>query len=194
MIDSFASFAAADACGAFGDGPLPGEAGTIGCDVLRRNGKIAVGQARGNAFGMPGYFSWGTTATNGGSGALAALATAAPQGLRRRLRGRRRGPRLPARAQPVRAQLRRRLRPAGARHPHTWASVFGAGKPRGAVVGGPAPPGQVYGQGFEARGRLNSRFAAYEDRLNDYVTSEPAIDYAAASVLMLAALTAHCQH
>ena len=79
VIDSFASFAAADACGAFGDGPLPGEAGTIGCDVLRRNGKIAVGQARGNAFGMPGYFSWGTTATNGGSGALAALATATPR-------------------------------------------------------------------------------------------------------------------
>ena len=147
------------------------------------------GQARGNAFGMPGYFSWGTTATNGGSGALAALATATPRGL----------PRGCEVAAGARDYLLGR-NPFGrsfvvgygrrsARHPHTWASVFGAVKPRGAVVGGPAPRGQVSGQGFKARGRLNSGFAAYEDRLDDYVTSEPAIDYAAASVLMLAALT-----
>ena len=48
------------------------------------------------------------------------------------------------------------------------------------------------GQGFEAKGPFNTRFATYEDRLNDYVTAEPALDYAADSVLLLAALTARC--
>ncbi len=194
VIDSFASFAAADACGAFGDGPLPGDAGAIGCEVLRRNGKIALANARVNAFGMPGYFSWGTTATNGGAGALAALATATPQGLPR-------GCEVAAGARdylvgrnPFGRSFVAGYGPRAPRHPHTWASVFGPGLPRGAVVGGPAPRAQVTGQGFEASGRLNSRFATYEDRLSDYVTSEPAIDYAAGSILLLAALTANCQH
>ena len=48
------------------------------------------------------------------------------------------------------------------------------------------------GQDFEAAGPLNTRFATYEDRRDDYVTSEPALDYAADSVLLLAALAAHC--
>lgn len=34
--------------------------------------------------------------------------------------------------------------------------------------------------------------AAYVDMRRDYVTSEPALDYAAASILLLAALEAHC--
>ena len=192
VVDAFSSFAAADACGAFGDAALPGDLGTIGCDLLRKNGKIAVRRAGKNAFGMPGFFTWGTTATNGGSGALAALATAAPQGLaggcevaagaRDYLLGRN-----PFGRSFVVGYGRR-----AARHPHTWASVFGPGQPRGAVQGGPAPRASVKGQGFEAKGPFNTRFSTYEDRLNDYVTAEPALDYAADSVLLLAALTARC--
>ena len=34
--------------------------------------------------------------------------------------------------------------------------------------------------------------AAYVDERHDYVTSEPAIDYAAASILLLAALDGRC--
>jgi hypothetical protein len=70
--------------------------------------------------------------------------------------------------------------------------VFGSGLPSGAVVGGPAPRSTVTGQGFSAAGPLNTRFATYEDRREDYVTSEPALDYAADSALLMAALTAHC--
>ncbi len=36
------------------------------------------------------------------------------------------------------------------------------------------------------------RFATYEDKRVNYVTSEPAIDYAASSILLLSALSAHC--
>ena len=48
--------------------------------AVARNGRIAARQSRSNAFGMPGYFSWGTTAQNGAAGALAALSTVAADG------------------------------------------------------------------------------------------------------------------
>jgi endoglucanase len=83
--------------------------------------------------------------------------------------------------------------PKAALHPHHWASVLGgAGQPQGAVVGGPAPIAQIRSQGFDVSGPFQSRFASYEDERADYVTSEPALDYAAASILLLAALDAHC--
>jgi hypothetical protein len=70
--------------------------------------------------------------------------------------------------------------------------VFGSGQPTGAVVGGPAPIEQIESQGFRASGPLQSSFAAYVDERRDYVTSEPALDYGAASILLIAALDAHC--
>jgi endoglucanase len=80
-----------------------------------------------------------------------------------------------------------------ARHPHHWAAALaGPGQPRGAVVGGPAPLTQIRAQGFDVKGPFNSRFAGYEDKRPNYVTSEPALDYAAASILLLAALEANC--
>ena len=72
------------------------------------------------------------------------------------------------------------------------AFVFGDGLPRGAVVGGPARAEQIRNEGFKVKGRLQSGFASYEDERANYVTSEPAMDYAAASILMLAALDRHC--
>ena len=120
-------------------------------------------------------------AVHGGAGRLAA-----------RLRGGRRRPGLPARAKPVRRGFVVGFGRKAPRHPHHWASVFGSGLPAGAVVGGPAPLEQISEQGFRARGRLQSEFAAYVDQRRNYVTSEPAIDYAASSILLLAALEAHC--
>jgi hypothetical protein len=192
-VDDFASFGEAEACGAFG-GPSPfgEEAQRLGCRLLAENGRIASRQARGNAFGMPGYFSWGTTAQNGAAGALAALSTVASgapkdgcrvaAGARDWLLGR----------NPYGASFVVGYGPKAPQHPHTWASVFGKGKPAGAVVGGPAPLGEIRSQGFPVRGKYGSPFATYEDRRADYVTSEPAIDYSASSILLLAALAGRC--
>jgi endoglucanase len=150
-----------------------------------------VEQARDNAFGMPGFFGWGTTAQNGGSGALAGLAGCATglaggrsvaAGARDYLFGR----------NPFGRSFVVRYGPGSPVHPHHWASVFGRALPAGAVIGGPAPLRALRGQGFRVDGRFNSSFAAYEDRRADYVTSEPALDYAAANVLLLAILEVGC--
>ena len=75
VVDSFASFAAADVCGALGAPALGNtDERSFACGRLREFGGIAVEQAHDNAFGMPGFFTWGTTAQNGASGALAGLA------------------------------------------------------------------------------------------------------------------------
>jgi len=193
-VDDFASFGAAEACGAFGGGPsdFAPASRRVACDRLAENGRIAARQSRSNAFGMPGYFSWGTTAQNGAAGALAALATVAPggppdgcrvaAGARDWLLGR----------NPFGSSFIVGFGPHAPRHPHHWASVFGPGLPAGAVVGGPALRSDVRGEGFRPRGRFDSRFATYEDRRVDYVTSEPAIDYTASSILLLAALEGRC--
>jgi endoglucanase len=141
---------------------------------------------------MPGYFSWGTTAQNGAAGALAALATVAPgapkggcrvaAGARDWLLGR----------NPQGASFVVGYGPRAPRHPHHWGSVFGDGIPAGAVVGGPAPLSEIRSQGFAVRDRFGTGLATYEDRRVDYVTSEPAIDYSASSILLLAALAGRC--
>jgi endoglucanase len=193
VADSFAQLGAADACGALGLDPIAaGPALTRSCKLLRTDGEIAVDQAHSNAFGMPGFFTWGTTAQNGASGALAAMSAAVAGG--------------PADGCEVAAGARDYMLgrnpfgrsfivgygPKSPRHPHHWASVFGSGLPHGAIVGGPAPMSNIRGQGFKASSPLDSHFAAYEDVRRDYVTSEPALDYSAASILLLAALHAHC--
>ena len=192
-VDGFAQLGAADACGVLGAAAITDlEALAQSCRLLREDGAIAASQASSNAFGMPGFFTWGTTAQSGASGALAALAAAAPGGSAR-------GCAVAAGARdyllgrnPFGASFVVGFGRRSARHPHHWASVFGSGLPTGAVVGGPAPAKQVKGQGFRARGALQTKFATYEDERADYVTSEPALDYAAANVLLLAALEAHC--
>jgi endoglucanase len=192
VVDSFASFAAADICGALG---APGLGNTtqraFACGRLHEFGSIAVEQATDNAFGMPGFFTWGTTAQNGASGALAGLAgcatglkrgRAAAAGARDYLLGR----------NPFGRSFVVRYGPGSPVHPHHWASVFGEALPTGAVVGGPAPIQQIRDQGFDLGGPFDSSFAAYEDRRADYVTSEPALDYAAATILLLATLDHGC--
>jgi hypothetical protein len=192
VVDSFASFAAADLCGALGASPLGSSSDrSFACQRLRQFGAIAVEQAQDNAFGMPGFFNWGTTAQNGASGALAGLAGCAAgldqgrpvaAGARDYLLGR----------NPFGSSFVVGYGPRAPVHPHHWASVFGDALPAGAVVGGPAPLDQIRSQGFQVHDPHNTRFASYEDRRADYVTSEPALDYAASSILLLATVEAGC--
>ncbi len=191
VADNFAGFGAADACGALGEPAIPaGAALDVACNYLREMGSTAVTQARSNAFGMPGYFSWGTTAQNGGSGSLAAFATVAgvdgcvtAAGARDWLLGR----------NPFGASMVAGFGPRSPRSIHHWAfSASPGGLPTGAVVGGPSSIQQIRDQGFKAKGQFNSSFQAYEDNRRNYVTSEPAIDYTAASILLVAAAGRYC--
>ena len=188
-----AGFAAADLCGVLG-APASADASarTAGCRHLGAQARIAAARARRSAFSTPGVLTWGWTGENGGAGALAALAARAGRlsngravatAARDHLLGR----------NPWQASFVAGFGPGAPRNLHHWASVFGKGKPAGAVVGGPAPIAAIREQeadgGFRLRASaFNAPGAAYEDNAGDYVTSEPAIDYAAGSILLLAAL------
>lgn len=181
-----APLAAADVCGslgasALGTGPLRQKA----CQFLRRNGREARAFASSNAFGPAGPFGWGTTSSDGAGGAMAAISglpggRRVAAGARDYLLGR----------NPWGASFVAGFGPKSPRHLSSWASVFGPSRPRGAVVGGPAPLATVRAQGFRPSGpwrRFDSDIV-YADSRRDYVTSEPALDYAANSILLLAAL------
>jgi hypothetical protein len=181
--DNVAPIAAADLCGRLGAPALgDGAARRQACRFLRHNGRRAARAARGNAFGVAGPFTWGTTSSNGAGGAIAALSghRDVAAGARDYLLGR----------NPWGASFVAGTGPRSPRAISSWASIFGPGQPRGAVVGGPAPRKMVRAQGFRPGGalrRFDSR-VVYEDQREDYVTSEPALDYAANSILLLAAL------
>lgn len=181
-----APFAAADLCGRLG-APALGtrKARRQACRFLRGNARAVAAVAAANAFGAAGPFAWGTTSTNGGGGAIAALAglpggRAVAAGARDYLLGR----------NPWGASFVAGLGPRSPRHVSGWASIFGPDLPRGAVVGGPAPLATVRAQGFRPTGpwRRFDSSVVYADSRRDYVTSEPALDYAANSILLLAAL------
>ncbi|WP_354698214.1 Xyloglucan-specific endo-beta-1,4-glucanase BoGH9A [Paraconexibacter sp. AEG42_29] len=189
--NSVAGLAAADLCGALGRPTVTADplASDVACKALRAQAAAAVARAKGGAFGTPGAFTWGQTGENGGAGALAALAGrvgvhpgALKLGATARdwLLGR----------NPWGASFVAGLGPNAPRHLHHWASVAGDGLPVGAVVGGPAPLKDIAEQpvGPLVPSQFNTPAATYEDRTDDYVTSEPAIDYAAGSILLLAAV------
>ena len=155
------------------------------CEILIQSSEIAARNADANAFGMPGFFTWGTTAQNGAAGALAAMQGRCGVGTSARdyMLGR----------NPFGRSFVVGFGRGAARHPHHWASAIAPrSQPRGAVVGGPAPIAQIRSQGFDVEGPFDTRFASYEDKRRDYVTSEPALDYAAASILLLATISANC--
>jgi endoglucanase len=181
-----APIAAADICGRLGAPALgPPPARRQACRFLGRSGRAAIAWSRRNAFGPAGPFGWGTTSSNGAGGAVAALSRqpggrTAAAGARDFLLGR----------NPWGASFVAGFGPKNPRHLSSWASVFGPARPRGAVVGGPAPLRVVRAQGFSPA-RPWRRFdstVVYADDSSDYVTSEPALDYAANSILLLAAL------
>ena len=185
----FAAFAAADLCGVLGAPGAADEAGRMrACGLLTNAGQGGVDRARTDAFGMPASFGWGVTAESSAAGVAGVLAERAGV-----LAG---GARMGAIARdyllgrnPWGASFIVGFGPRSARHPHHWASVFGAVKPIGAVVGGPAPAKAVKDQKVPLpRNPYNSPRAVYTDNKENYVTSEPAIDYTADSILLLAAL------
>jgi hypothetical protein len=186
------SLAAADLCGVLGFPPVadPG-AQQLGCEALDQAASDARAIARETAFGSPGPFSWGTTAEIGSYGTAAALSAraglgddglATAAGGRDYLMGR----------NPWGASFVTGFGQKAPRKLHHWASVFGDGLPNGAVVGGPAPlrmlTEQGFGKGKSPFAKFSTKTASYEDRRPNYVNSEPAIDYTAASILLVAAL------
>ncbi len=192
--NALAGFGAADLCGALG-APAPDAAAGHGpCSGLNLQGGQAIRRSwEIGPFGTPGSLTWGQTGENGGAGALAALA-ARGAGL---TRGGLNGWRTAANARdwllgrnPWGASFVVGYGPKAPCHPHHWASASGPAQPRGAVVGGPARLQDIVEQklGTPRGGPFSTAAATYEDRLEDYVTSEPAIDYAAGSILLLAAL------
>lgn len=185
------TFAAADICGALGAEALgTPDRRRPACGHLFDAARDAAFNGRQDAFGMAGYFTWGTTAENASYGAAAALAARV---------GRKGARRVAVRARdymfglnPWGASFVAGVGPRSPRHLHHWATVFGKGLPDGAVVGGPAPERDIVAERLRPRGLPFARFstgrAAYEDRRVDYVTSEPAIDYNGVSILLAAAL------
>jgi endoglucanase len=183
---NMAPLAAADICGRLGAPGLgTAEERRPACRFLLRSAGAAISRSRRNAFAPCGPFSWGTTSSIAAGGAIAALSRlprgrGCAAGARDYLLGR----------NPWGTSFVAGAGPHSPRHVSSWASVFGPGLPRGAVVGGPAPRKVVLAQGFHLHGplrRFDSRFV-YQDRRSDYVTSEPALDYAANAILLLAAL------
>jgi hypothetical protein len=185
----FAAFAAADLCGVLG---APGAADAASraraCALLADAGRPAMARAKTDAFGMNSDFGWGVTAQSAAAGAAAALAEQAGV-----LAG---GARLAAGARdyvlgrnPWGAGFVVGLGANSPRHPHHWASTLGPALPKGAVVGGPAPLSSVKQQKVPLpHNPFNSPRAVYTDNAENYVSSEPAIDYTADTILLFAAL------
>ncbi len=186
--DDVAGLAGAELCGAIVHAAVTdATAKSVACAELANvvEGARDLATAVG-AWSIPTYYSWGQTAVSGGTGSAVVLdhranpssSVAIADFARDHLFGRNQwgtsfvvgyGPNAPL-------------------HPHHWASTSGAGLPIGAVVGGPANKKEIRSQHFVVKDVFSTARAAYEDRLDDYVTSEPALDYTANSILLLALL------
>ena len=196
--------AAADLCGGLG---LPAgeraDVRAVACGKLGEAARAASFRAQLNAFGSPGGFYFGWASDHGGSGAF--LAAAAKAGVtsasglskafaaRDYLLGR----------NPWGVSFLVGPGPRDAKRPHH--PVFLKGKPatlgNGFVVGGPALASQFgdFGLKFDRDGplaRFNPTYrdaiyrgkVVYEDRRQDFITSEVGIAYSASSLLLAAML------
>ncbi len=186
----FAAFAAADLCGVLGAPGAPDEAaraqGLAGCSrppgrressarARTRSGSRAVrlgrdrgeqrsGRCRRGSPSEPGVLPGG--ARNGGGRT-----------------------RLPARPQPVGREHDRWVRAAFAAVTHITGRASSGRPSPSRSRGRPGTTLDRHGpEGPAARNVLNSARIVYTDNLENYVTSEPAIDYTANSILLLAAL------
>jgi len=186
--DSVGAFAAADLCGLLGAPAVNDPAARdLACSKFQDALASAKSQAAKNAFGTPGEFLEGQTALNGGAGAMIAAAARAGDvsaldmatGARDYLLGRN--------AWGASFIIGYGLN--APRHPHHWAEAFAPGQPIGGVVNGPAPRRRQRKAGFRPDSPFDSRQLAYQDAVDNYFTSEPAIDLTASSILLLAALS-----
>ena len=191
--DHSGAFTAAELCGLLGSPPIADEtARSAVCQMVRDELTIAQDRFTDRALGPAGALYWGSIAPSNGVGALAAAAARAAI-----FPG---APAIAARARdwlfglnPWGVSFMARYGPFPPQGIHHWAIFRGRGLPIGAVVGGPAPMSNIRTRKLKMpkRGRFarfNSASAAYDDNAANYVTSEPAIDYSATAVVLLAAL------
>jgi hypothetical protein len=178
--DSVGALAAAELCGAAG-APAPSiEARRAGCSFLRRAAAFSERRARRHALGTVGVLDFGTTAQQGGAGAVLAMAGEDELAADARdwMLGR----------NPWGASFVAGVGPAPPSRMHHWAAPRPA-LLRGAVVGGPTTPSVLRGRGIPyTPSSLDGPAGVYEDRGLNYVTSEPAINYAASALLLFAAV------
>ena len=180
---------AADLCGGLGAPAAPDPAiRRLACDDLRKVLDALRDRAGQRAFGSPGIYTFGFIQDNDAAGAVAAAAYragVAKDGLRIAaaardyLRGRNQW----GRSFVVGPQ------PFAAHHPHHSAYLKGdpAKLLAGAVVGGPARPSDITGAGLApAHDPLAGAGVTYEDRREDFVTSEVGLAYTAPAVLLAA--------
>jgi endoglucanase len=184
------ALAGADLCGALG---RPAAADltlrALGCQKLAAAATATIDIAASNApWGNPGYYGWGHTGAQSGGGAAIAIARRAgvigPTPVAGRARDYLLG------ANQWGSSFVVGYGPKSPKHPHHWANLDGISRPVGAVVGGPAPRSETTEQGFAVNGKFDTADAVYQDKLKNYVTSEPALDYTVNSLLLLAALPA----
>ena len=186
--------AAADLCGGLGAPAVPNDAARrAGCDGLGKLVSAARERMAATAWGSPGIYMFGWVQDNAGAGALAAAAQRA--GVVRD------GNRIAAAAR----DYMRGRNPWGAsfivgrgtgeaRNPHH--SAFLKGRPAklldGAVVGGVTTRDQMRDFGLKVHKsryrRFNSKTLVYEDRRENFETSEVGLVYSAASLLLAASL------
>ena len=180
--DAVGALAAPELCGAAGARPPGPEAQRVGCRFLRRAAAFSARRARRHALGTVGVLDFGTSAMQGGAGAVLAMAgeRALAADARDWLLGR----------NPWGASFIAGLGSAPPQHLHHWAAL----RPdvlRGAVVGGPTTRAVLRERGIAyTPNAFDGPAGVYEDRGADFVTSEPAINYAASTLLLVAALRA----
>jgi hypothetical protein len=76
-------------------------------------------------------------------------------------------------------------------HPYHWSQLGGPNRPRGAVVGGPAPVADITSNGDPfVPGPFDTATVGYRDVPDDYVTNEVGITYNSSAVLFAALLAA----
>jgi hypothetical protein len=181
------ALAAAEFCGTAG-APAPSpDAAARGCGLLASAAQQAADNAGHHALATAGTLAFGTTAEHGGAGAVLAMAAGA---------GFASGRALAADARdwvfgrnPWGRSFVAGLGPGAPTQIHHWAVNGGPAAFAGAVVGGPTTLKILRQQHLRFRkGPFDGPAGAYEDRVANYVTSEVALDYAASTLLLLAAM------
>jgi hypothetical protein len=178
--DAVGALAAADLCGAAGARAPSIEARRAGCSFLRRAASFSARRARRHALGTVGVLDFGTTAMQGGAGAVLAMAGEEEIAADARdwMLGR----------NPWGASFVAGVGPQPPERMHHWAAPRPAVL-RGAVVGGPTSAAVLRRRGLPyTPNDWDGPAGVYEDRGLNYVTSEPAINYVASAVLLFAAL------
>ncbi len=182
-----AALPAAEICGLLGQHPRASAAvRAAACRILRLGGQDAASNASRDAFGRAAPVQWGSVrgAITGGLVAFlagrAGLASGTSVGLRSW------GWFLGANPWGVRFQGA-----YGVVHPYHWSQLDGSNRPRGAVVGGPAPIADINAQGRPfVPGPYDTPTVGYRDAADDYVTNEVGLSYNAPAVLFAALLAA----